>query len=244
MLTLPDVQRAAPPGIRKNLTQNVVDALNTVSLDPEAAESVRENFVTYLTVLKDGRFKIEDYMVAVTYVSFKLMGYTNKEAYEKTFPQRYNALIARGASSKDIAAYVSAYNKNKLVTMIAEQAAIPAWILNQDAYQQAINTQVSLMNDASVSNKVRCDAANSILTHLKRPEATQVDLNMTVTETAGMVELKNMLADVAEKQLEAIESGASTQSIAHQRLRMRGEEDDIIDVTPENRATPTTNTKP
>lgn len=231
MLTLEEVKDAAPNGLRGNMTQAVVDQVNQASTDPEHAEAIRNNFISYITVMRDGKFKAEDYVNAVTYVSYKLMGYSNKEAYERTFPLRYTGLVAQGKSKKDIASYVAGYNKGRLVTLISEQTAIPAWVLNQDIYQQAINTQADLMINAR-SEKVRADAANSILTHLKKPETKQVDLNIGVQETSGMTELRDLLTGLAEKQQAAIEQGVPTKEIAHQSLNQIPAED-LIDITAE-----------
>ena len=218
-LTIHDVAEALPPHLKGSASQGLVDALNQIPVDPEVAEAIRDNFISYTRVLTEGRFKIDDYLNAVAYVSFKLMGYSNKEAYERTFPQRYQALIARGASSKDISAYVAAYHSNKLVTLVLEQSVIPSWVLNQDVYQKAINTQFELMNDTQVSPKVRTEAANSILTHLKRPESKQVELNVRTGQSSGLDELKGMMTQLAQQQIALLESGAvQTREVAHQKL--------------------------
>lgn len=234
MLTHEEVREALPPGIRNNLTQSLVDTLNQVSNDPQHAEVIRTNFMTYGRVLREGRFKLEDYLNAVKYVSFKMMGHNNKEAYALTFPQRYQALVAKNTPEKTIASYVAAYSKGILPNRILEQSIIPAWILNQDAYQEAINTQVEIMQYGR-SEKARVDAANSLLTHLKRPEKTEIDLNIGVKETSGMVELRDMLTTLAEKQRAAIESGTPTREIAHQKLVSTPDpiDGEAVDVTPD-----------
>lgn len=218
MLTVQEVAKALPSHLKTAATQDLVDTLNKLQIEPEAAEAIRDNFLSYAHVLKEGRFKMEDYLNAIGYVSFKLMGYSNKDAYAQVFPHRYEGMIARGVHEKDISAYVAAYHKNKLVTMILEQAIIPSWILNQDAYQKAINTQVHLMTHAK-SEKVRADAANSILTHLKKPESKQMELAITTKDNSGLEELKSKMLELAQIQRSLIEGGAaSTRDIAHQRI--------------------------
>lgn len=191
--------------------------VNNLSSDPEAAQNIRDNFVSYTSVLRDGRFKIEDFVHAVGYVSFKLMGYSNQESYVRTFPVRYQTLVGRGATSKDISAYVSAYNKNKLVNLILEQSLVPSWVLNQDAYQAAINKQVFLMNNAKRED-VQQKAADSLLTHLTKPEGKGIQLNLNMPESTGLSELKDQLAQMAEMQKNLIEAGVRTRDIAHQSI--------------------------
>lgn len=217
MLSLETVQKALPSNLRSSATQGLVDILNNIA-DPVFAEQVRENFISYTGVLRDGKYKTEDYMNAVMYVSYKLMGDSNQDAYFKTFPQRYANLVAKGTSSKDISAYVSAYNKGKLVNAILEQTLVPTWVLNQHLYQQALTVQADLMMNSG-SDKVRCDAANSILTHLAKPKEAGPLVNIDMRETSGISELKTALMDMAKMQQALIMSGVTTKDIAGQKLQ-------------------------
>lgn len=231
MLTIAEVSETLPAHLKGSVTQQLVDQLNQISQDPEHVRAIRDNFISYGRVLQEGKFKLEDYLNAVAYVSYKLMGYHNKEAYERTFPQRYLGLLSAGKSEKDISAYVSAYHKNKLVTMIMEQAIIPSWVLNQDAFQQAINTQMELMVNAR-SEKVRSDAANSLLTHLKKPETKQVEMKFDVQDNSGLEEMKASLAKMAEMQQALIKGGMSTHEVAQQSII----DSTAKDITPEDSA--------
>lgn len=217
-LTVEQVEKALPANLKNAATQAFTDHINNIVSDPLVAEQVRNNFISYTSVLKDGKFKTEDYLHAVTYVSYKLMGDTNQDAYFKTFPQRHAALIAKGTSNKDISAYVSAYNKGKLVNLILEQTLVPSWVLNADIYQRAINTQAELMIHAN-SEKVRCDAANSILTHLAKPKEAGPLINLDMRQDTGMNELKDLLTSLARKQRDMIQDGSvSTREIAEQQI--------------------------
>lgn len=216
MLTQEQIVRALPPNLKGAVTPSLVNTLNNIA-DPIIAEEIRNNFISYTGVLKEGKFKTEDYLNAVKYVTYKLLGKTNLDAYACTFPQRYQDLVAKGTSSKDIAAYVAAYNKGKLVNLILEQTLVPTWVLNQDIYQKAINTQAELMMNAN-SEMVRMQAANSILTHLAKPKEAGPLVNIDMRETSGMNELKKALQDLAEQQQGLIKSGVTTKEIAGQKL--------------------------
>lgn len=215
MLTLKDVQDALPAGQKGVITQPMVDQLNNLSKDPEEAKYIRENFITFAQVLSEGRFKLGDYVRAVMYVSHKVMGKSNLEAYKATFPDRYSQMVADGRQPKDIASYVAAYNKGKLVNLVYERSMIPTWVLNQDIFQAAINTQYELMTDVSVSDKVRAEAANSLLTHLKRPEVNKAELKIDVGMNDGMKALEARLAEMAEAQMKVIDGDSmSVQDVA------------------------------
>lgn len=218
MLTKLEVEKALPANLKTAATQQLVDTVNQISSDPMMADEIRNNFVTYTTVLRDGKFKMEDYLNAVVYVTHKLMGRNTTDAYALTFPNRYQSLVSRGAQPKEISAYAGAYNQNKLVNLIYEQTLIPVHILNQSIYQKAINVQADLMMSAQ-SEKVRSDAANSILTNLAKPKEVAPAINLNVNQDSGMNELKNLLTDLAQKQLQAMnESGMSAKEIAEQKL--------------------------
>lgn len=241
MLTINDVEQALPGQLKVNVSQEMVDELNALSTDPLVAEQMRNNFVSYTGVMKEGKFKLDDYVAAVVYVSYRLMGYNNRECYARTFPARYQRLVSQGTSEKDISSHVSAYNKGKLPNLIMEQTLTPMWILNQDLYQKALNVQADLMIN-SLSDKVRVEAANSLLTHLKRPETKKIELDMGFKDSSGMSELKDQLAELAGMQQEAIRSGMSTKAVAHQPLHKRSEDAidtsidaEFMDVTPQEK---------
>ena len=217
------VARALPGNLKSAATDQLADMINQISADPLIAEQIRDNFLSYTSVLKDGKFKVEDDLNAVAYCSYKLMGDSNQDAYFKTFPQRYANLVAAGRTPKEISAYVAAYAKGQLVNKIMEQTLVPSWVLNQHMYQAALNTQFKLMTNEDVSPKVRSDAADSLLTHLAKPKEAGPLINIDMSETSGMNELKDALARMAQQQQTLINAGVSTKEIAAQ---------DIVDVTP------------
>lgn len=215
MLTLQEVQNSLPAGQKGHITQAMVDQLNNLSSDPEEARHIRESFISYSQVLKEGRFKIGDYVRAVMYVSHKVMGKSNLDAYKATFPERYQQMVADGRQSKDIASYVAAYNKGKLVNLVYERAMIPTWVLNQDMFQDALNVQQMIMNDPDVSPMHRVAAANSILTHLKRPEVNKAELKVDIGLNDGMKALERRLTEMSEQQLKIIDGEVmSVQDVA------------------------------
>lgn len=229
-LTEADVKKALPLNLRTAVTQSLVDKINNISADPIISENIRNNFVGYSAILKEGKFKTEDYIHAVAYVSYKLMGYNNEESYSRAFPTRYQTLLSKGTSKKDIGAYVSAYHRGKLVNLIMEQSLVPSWVLNQDIYQRAINVQADLMVSAN-SEKVRSDAANSLLTHLKKPEAKDFQISIDANESSGLKEMREMMGQLASQQRDLIESGRmKTIDVAAARLIHKDKEEDITDV--------------
>lgn len=217
MLTVAEVAKSLPANLKSSATQTLVDRINNAVSDPILAEDMRKNFISYSSVLQDGRYQIEEYLNAVMYVSHKLMGETNQDAYCKTFPQRYQALMAKGVDKKTLGAYVYAYNQGKLVQAIMEQTLTPTWVLNAHIYQQAINTQADLMAN-SESDMVRTTAANSLLTHLAKPKEAGPLVSININNANGLDSLNETLKKMAEQQLALIDAGVPVKDIAAQNF--------------------------
>jgi len=218
MLTIEEVEAAIPSNLNVHVDQDLVDQLNNLSQDPIAAANIREHFLGFSIVLREGKFKLDDYVNAVAYSSYKLMGYSNRDAYDRAFPDRIRRLKAEGKNDQTISAYVAGYHKNKLVQKILERAYVPVWLVNQDAVQDAINVQREIMNDKLVNARERVAAANSLLANLKAPEKREVSLSIGIDENRGMADMKKAIRELAQQQVSAIEGGARTKDIAHARI--------------------------
>jgi hypothetical protein len=208
-LTIEQFREALPEKLKKSVSQDLIDQVNKTLSEPEMFETYRDNLMSYTKVMKDGRWTVQEYLSAVKYVSHKLSGCTNIDAYSKTFPDKIQRFTQQGVAAKDIASYVTAYNKSKLVNAIFEQTLIPVHVLNQDLFQKALNVQADLMVNAQ-SEKVRTDAANSLITALKPPEVKKVELDLGIKEDSAIAVLRETTLALAEQQRRAIAAGAIT----------------------------------
>jgi hypothetical protein len=210
------IKEIVPQSLKVAVTQPLVDKINDICNDVEFAELFRENLIGYSHVLKEGKFSVESYVEASQYVSYKIMGNTNKDAYKKTFPSRYSLLVQAGKSEKEISAYVAGYSKGKLVMSLLEQTMIPFHVYNQDIRQQALGKLVHLMTGAR-SEKVQQDAASSILAHLKPPEAIP-QFNMGET-TGVLADLYKATHELVLAQSEALRNGTlSARQVAESKI--------------------------
>jgi hypothetical protein len=214
-LSVDQFKQALPAQVRKSVNQELVDSINLKLGDPDMYELYRENLIGYAHILKEGRFKVSGYVDAVKYVSQKLMGKTNIDSFTVTFPDKVKKWTDDGVIAKDIASYVTAFNRSKMVTLITEQTLTPFWVMNQDVYQKAINTQAELMNNAK-SEKVRSDAANSLLTHLKPPEVKKIELDLGAKTDGTIQSLRNSTQALVDQQKEMINNKLlNAQELAH-----------------------------
>lgn len=218
LITVESLVQALPSKFKDMATQSLADKINAIgSNDPEMARGIRENYITFSSVLKDGRYTADDYLRAVTYVTCIIVGKSKTEAYHAAHPDRMNRMLADGRSPKDISAYVAAYHKGQLVTAMLEQAVVPLWLVNQGIAQQAVNQLAHLMMNAS-SEKVQGEAASALLTHLKQPEAKKVNLEIGIQENDSLKEMRAVTEQMAQQLQTMLQSGANLKDVAGGRI--------------------------
>lgn len=209
-ITIETLKEALPDNLGKNASQNLVDKINSIlTSDPGFAEQYAHNLFEYTNVLRTGKYKLSNYVEAVQFVSYLSMGLNNQDAWIKTFPERYKFFISKGNTMKEISAYVSMYSNSKLVSSIKEVAYIPIHIMYRHIQHEAIMTQVELMKTAT-SEKVRSDAANSLMTHLRPPETKKVELDIGIKQDTTLTDLRKTLGELSEMQQKAIANGVQT----------------------------------
>jgi hypothetical protein len=230
LMTKEQFQAVLPPQVKKNISQDLIDDVNNMLADPETVAVYRENVIGFADVMSKGRFKITNYLAAVKYVSFVMLGSNNFDAYIKTFPDKYAGFISRGVPKEHIYSYAKAFKGSKLVIEIMRTTMVPVCIVNQANVQEAINTQVDLMRNAK-SEKVRNDACTSLIVNLKQPETVKMELDIGVSDNNGAIqELRDATSALAEQHQRLIKSGhMSAHDVAQSEL-MIAEEEDIIDV--------------
>ena len=194
-----------PKQQRKLFTEEIYNKLVELQKDPLLIGTGMENFITYSNVMKTGKYKMEDYLNAIKYVSYKLLGDKDIEAYIKTFPHRYEKLKAEGLDKSAMGAYVNAYKKNQLVVKIMEQTLVPTHILNAPLYQEALNVNVNLMYTAR-SEMVKQKAAEAVMAATKQPETAKLELDVNIHNNA-LDELTEQLNELATDQLSLLTSG-------------------------------------
>ena len=212
-----DIKEALPAQLRTKVTDSLMARLNGISTDPDLAQEIKDNFIGFNSVMKEGKFKFEDYLNACAYVTYKMMGHTNQSAWGLTFPEKLAKMRAENRADNYIGAFVAGYSKGKLVNMLLEQALIPSFLLNQDLHQKALNVCADLMVNGK-SEKTQVDAARAVLEATRAPEKSKVELDVTVKDNSGIGELKSIMKEVAKNQVAQIESGKPTQEIAHESL--------------------------
>jgi hypothetical protein len=214
----------------------MIDFINTTEGD-EFRDIYKDNLVGFANVIEGGRYKMLDYINAVKFVSYKLIGDSNTIAYAKTFPDRYQRLVDKNTPAKTISSFSTAYNKGDLVHKILERTLVPIHILNMDIHQEAINTQAELMRSAK-SETVRQKAAECLIMQLKAPEAAKIEVDVTYSNSS-IDDLRETTRALAQQQLQMIKSGVVTaEHVAHSdiiaRKKIASVETDYEEISNEN----------
>ena len=222
MLALETVKKLVPKNQRTMITQEFLDKIEASVQDSLIAEQFKENFITYLNVLSKGKYKMDDYISAIKYVSYKLLGYTNIDAYAATFPERYNRLKQEGQQKID--AFVAMYNKGKLVMQIYEQTIVPTYVLNAPLHQEALNELAKMIKDPSVRGMTKVKACEAILQHTKQPDIVKGELTIGIEQQDTISELRDVVEQLAEvNRLSIAKNIKSIKEVAEAK---------IIDITP------------
>ncbi|MCZ2107309.1 MAG: hypothetical protein LC106_08030 [Burkholderiales bacterium] len=213
-ITVQSVRSLIPRQFHDQVNPAALNRLDTCDTDTFIVSTVKQIFQENLGLVSEHNLRFEDYIDGSIFVGFKYHGSSNTDAFIKTFPKRHQQALLNGEDTRVIVKLAQGYSKRKVVVSIMEQALSKMWIYNVDAYQQAIDTQVDLMNNAC-SEKVRCDAANSILTHLAKPRdiVNNNIVNFDMRSHAGLDDLRDSLTELAEKQLSLIQKGVSTKDV-------------------------------
>ena len=206
------------------ITQDFLDKIEASVTNSEVAEQFKENFVTYLNVLSKGKYKMDDYISAVKYVSYKLLGYSNIKAYAATFPDRYQRLKDEG--QQQIEAFVSMYARGKLVNQIFEQTMVPTYVLNAPLHQEALNELAMMIKDPDVRGMTKVKACEAILQHTKQPEVVKGELTIGIEQSDTINDLREITENLADTYKEMLEKkGMRLKDVA---------EANIVDITPED----------
>lgn len=213
------------PKKQKNLVSpELVETINAVASDPLIADNFKQNFITYMSVINTGKYSMEEYKSAVQFVTLKLLGSSDIDAYMRTFPDRYRRLRENGLDRSQISPYVSAYRKNKLVVGIIEQTMVEGYIYNAHMYQEALDVQRDLMLTAR-SEMVRSTAASSLLANLKPPEAAKLEVDINLNKGSIVDDYEAVMRKLAAEKKQMIEAGGDIKSVANYDI--------VIDIEPE-----------
>lgn len=198
-----------PPRVVRELTETINKAIMG---EPEyVREFVKDNMVGLLDVMKGNNTNsFKEYVNAAKFITYKQMGDSDYRAYIRVFPDRVKDYIDRGTSNQQMYVVANRYASGSLVVKMRSMLMFPAHIMYQDVFHKAVQTQCEIMLDTKASPKVRSDAANSLMTHLKQPEVKKAELQISTQDTGAISELAEALSALSDRQSTLIREGKYT----------------------------------
>lgn len=229
-VTVEELKILYPVKVAGKVLEQAAEILNTATEDMDyvMAKEFRDNCLSFIDILKNSKSRVSfaDYVNACKFATFKLAGNTDVRAYALTFPDRIRRMERDKVPNSHLYQYASIYSKNKTVVEVMAKLVVPTHIMFQDIFHQAVKVQSELMLNDKISPKVRSDAANSLMTHLKTPEVKQAELKVDVQGSGAIEQLAEALGSLSGKQSEMLREG---------RYSLRDiREATIIEVTPDD----------
>lgn len=214
MFSTEELKNLLPSKKRGLVTEDMVKTINTVATDPLISEEFKTNFITYNTIISNGKYSLEEYNNAIHFLTLILLEHSDIDAYEIVFPERYLRLKTRGVTRSKMSSYVSNYKGTILVTQLLEQSLVPTYLVNAPKLQAAINHTEFLMLNAK-SETVQQKAAETLITNLKAPEAAKLEVDISINKGEVVDDYEAVMREVAKKKREAILAGADIKEIAN-----------------------------
>lgn len=210
-VTVEELKILYPIKVAGKVLEQAAEILNTATEDMDyvMAKEFRDNCLSFIDILKNSKSRVSfaDYVNACKFATFKLAGNTDVRAYALTFPSRIRRMERDKVPNSHLYQYASIYSKNKTVVEVMAKLVVPTHIMFQDIFHQAVKVQSELMLDDKISPKVRSDAANSLMTHLKTPEVKQAELKVDVQGSGAIEQLAEALGSLSGKQSEMLREG-------------------------------------
>ena len=190
------------------------------------SEYYRDLFVDSIGSIfsKNSRISLMEYAKACQFVSYRAAGDTKTAAYIKCFPEKVQRMQREGQPTGHLHKYADMYSNNKTVVEVFARSLVPSHLMYQDLYHKAIKVTADIMINEDVSPKVRAEAANNLMTHLKQPEIAKLDIKV---DGGSLVEqFIGGMRDLAEQQRKMIEVGQQTVSDISRTVFDMGDEEE------------------
>ncbi len=195
-----------PNSKKRFANDDLLNMIEAIEEEDNAEGTFVDMVVDNENVLSDGRYKTEDYVNACRFVAHYLNTERVQESYDKTFPDKYLDRIARGISPKTFTTAASQYLKGKLVQRVLAQSQVSLNIFHTRKKHMAVEKLYELMN-TSKSERIQMDSADKLLLHLKDPEESKIELNITDNRGDYTNDLENQMKLLAARQLDLLKAG-------------------------------------
>lgn len=209
--TKEQLQRLLPRNKKHLANENILALLRDPLDSSHISEFITDNFINYTDLLKDSTtYGLKDYINAIKFASFRMLGDTWVDCYKKTFPDRYDEHFADGKTLEALRARADGFSRTKLVQSILERGYIAPYLLNQPLFQQALNVAGKIMLDEKVSAMARVQAAKTVLEYTKAPEIQKLQMEVGIKASDDLMQLEDTMNKLADVVYTGIQNGKLT----------------------------------
>ena len=207
---------------RKEFGEEELKVINEITENGLDPSYFKDKLVTFSSILKGAtRVSAIDYIKAVQYCSYIAVGDSQANAYRKTFPDR----VAKKASPNTVISSASFYHRGSMVQQILSSAQIPLHLIFMAEKYKAIEKLADLMVNADTA-RIQMESADKLLTHLKSPENTKLEIDIGFKKNETLDNLEKTLAQLATKQVEMIGKGYSAQDVVDAKIITNDEDEE------------------
>lgn len=207
------------------VTDEDIEEINKLAANPDYGPEFLQSYMDHMIVLKDNvKNDHAQYISALKFFSLVESEYSLKDAYIKTFPQRWEDRRRRSDDPDAIInAEASRYNKSKLVNDVRKLSAIPIQLIHRNLLHEAILSQAHLMR-TSRSDMVRQKAGATLIAELKPTEDQTININVEDGSKSAIQELREATEKLAAAERRSVDAGVPLKEIAGSRI-IEGEYD-------------------
>ena len=205
-MTLEELKVMMPSKKKKFMNQELVDMINDAETRGDFEGEFEKKVISYSSILTQGRYKTKDYIAAVEFVTYYLGGDEQAEAYIKAFPSKVKKRVLEGKTPYATGA-PSMYFSGQLVQGILAQAQMSVRMRHYNKIDFAVETLFELATSGTATDRTRMESADKLLTHLKEPDQSKVEMEVSIKKDEGGIALEKKMLEVATLQKEAYEKG-------------------------------------
>jgi len=227
-MNLEELKELMPAKKKKFMNQELVDMINDAEVRGDFDGEFEKKVVSYSSILTQGRYKTSDYIAAVEFCTYYLSGDEQSEAYVKTFPDKVKKRVLEGRSAYATGA-PSMYYSGQLVQAIMAQAQMNVRMRHYNKIDFAVETLFDLCTSKTSTDRIRMESADKLLTQLKEPETSKVELEIGIKKDESGQALEKKMLEMATLQRSMFENGANLMDLQKIEFKEGEPDEEIID---------------
>jgi hypothetical protein len=196
-----------------------INEINKLAKDPDYGPEFLQTYMDHLIVLKDNlKNSHSQYITAIKFFSLVEGSHTLRDAYIKTFPERWQERSRRSDDPDAVInAEASRFNKTRLVNDVRRMSAIPIQLIHRHILHEAILSQAHLMR-TSRSDMVRQKAGATLIAELKPTEDQTININVDDGSKSAIQELREATERLAAAERRSVDAGVPMRDIANSKI--------------------------